>query len=85
MKMKLGHEQKMQEMAFQKELEGGTDAAKAAMELEKSQMDIEKQAIELDAAKTKAQAEKVKAATSIIDAVTPKEVTNEAGVSKTIS
>lgn len=85
MKMKLGHEQKMQEMAFQKELEGGTDAAKAAMELEKSQMDIEKQAIELDAAKTKAQAEKVKAATSMIDAITPKEATDEVSVSKTIS
>lgn len=85
LKMRLGHEQKLQEMAFQRELEGNADAAKAAMELEKSQMDIEKQAIELDTANAKAQAEKVKAAASIAQSVKPtvkptEVLNNEAGI-----
>ena len=71
LKMKLQHQQKLQEMAFQKELDGNADAAKAAMDLEKQQMDIEKQAVQLDAVKTKAQAEKAKAAASIVQAMTP--------------
>ena len=71
LKMKLQHQQKLQEMAFQKELDGNADAAKAAMDLEKQQMDIEKQAVQLDAVKTKAQAEKAKAAASIVQSMTP--------------
>ena len=86
LKMKLQHEQKLQEMAFQKELDGNTDAAKAAMELEKQQMDIEKQAVELDAAKTKAQAEKAKAAATIVQSMTPKvEVKDETSIPTQIS
>lgn len=90
LKMKLGHEQKLREMAFQRELEGNADAAKAAMDLEKTQLDIEKQAIELDAANAKAQAEKAEAAASIAQSAsvatvatvaTPMEVMdNEAGI-----
>lgn len=81
LKMKLSHEQKLQEMAFQKELDGNRDAAKAAMEFEKNQMDIEKQAIELDVANAKAQAEKAKAAASIMESVKPQEVlNNEVGI-----
>ena len=86
LKMKLQHEQKLQEMAFQKELDGNTDAAKAAMDLEKQQMDIEKQAVELDAAKTKAQAEKAKAAATIVQSMTPKvEVKDETSIPTQIS
>lgn len=81
LKMKLGHEHKMQEMAFQKELDGNRDAANAAIEFEKNQMDIEKQAIELDVANAKAQAEKAKAAASIMQSVKPQEVmNNEVGI-----
>ena len=36
LKMKLQHQQKLQEMAFQKELDGNADAAKAAMDLERT-------------------------------------------------
>lgn len=86
LKMKLQHEQKLQEMAFQKELDGNTEAAKAAMDLEKQQMDIEKQAVELDATKAKAQAEKAKAAATIVQSMTPKvEVKDEASVPTQIS
>lgn len=86
LKMKLQHEQKLQEMAFQKELDGNTEAAKAAMDLEKQQMDIEKQAVELDATKAKAQAEKAKAAATIVQSMTPKvEVKDETSVPTQIS
>lgn len=59
--MGLQHQQKMEEMAFQKELEGGADAEQAQLETAAKQLELEKQAIELDATKVKANAEMAKA------------------------
>ena len=59
--MGLQHQQKMEEMAFQKELEGGADAEQAQLETASKQLELEKQAVELDATKVKANAEMAKA------------------------
>ena len=59
--MGLQHQQKMEEMAFQKELEGGADAEQAQLETAAKQLELEKQAVELDATKVKANAEMAKA------------------------
>lgn len=59
--MGLQHQQKMEEMAFQKQLEGGADAEQAQLETAAKQLELEKQAVELDATKVKADAEIAKA------------------------
>lgn len=59
--MDLQHQQKMEEMAFQKQLEGGADAEQAQLETASKQLELEKQAVELDATKVKANAEIAKA------------------------
>ena len=59
--MGLQHQQKMEEMAFQKQLEGGADAEQAQLETAAKQLELEKQAVELDATKVKANAEIAKA------------------------
>lgn len=59
--MDLQHQQKMEEMAFQKQLEGGADAEQAQLETASKQLELEKQAIELDATEIKAKAEIAKA------------------------
>lgn len=59
--MNLQHQQKMEEMAFQKQLEGGADAEQAQLETASKQLELEKQAVELDATKVKANAEIAKA------------------------
>ena len=59
--MGLQHQQKMEEMAFQKELEGGADAEQAQLETAAKQLELEKPAVELDATKVKANAEIAKA------------------------
>lgn len=59
--MGLQHQQKMEEMAFQKQLEGGADAEQAQLETASKQLELEKQAVELDATKVKANAEIAKA------------------------
>lgn len=59
--MGLQHQQKMEEMAFQKQLDGGADAEQAQLETAAKQLELEKQAVELDATKVKANAEIAKA------------------------
>ena len=59
--MGLQHQQKMEEMAFQKQLDGGADAEQAQLETASKQLELQKQAIELDATKVKANAEIAKA------------------------
>ena len=59
--MGLQHQQKMEEMAFEKQLEGGADAEQAQLETAAKQLELEKQAVELDATKVKANAEMAKA------------------------
>lgn len=59
--MNMQHQNKLEEMAFQKQLDGGADAEQAMMETESKRMELEKQAIELDATKVKADAEIAKA------------------------
>lgn len=59
--MGLQHQQKMEEMAFQKQLEGGADAEQAQLETASKQLELQKQAVELDATKVKANAEIAKA------------------------
>ena len=59
--MDLQHQQKMEEMAFEKQLEGGADAEQAQLETAAKQLELEKQAVELDATKVKANAEMAKA------------------------
>ena len=52
-KMDLQHQQKMEEMALQAQLDAGGDAIKAGAEAEKAQMDLEKSAIQLDTTRVK--------------------------------
>lgn len=59
--MGLKHQQELEKMAFQAELDSGKDAASAEADAIARQMELEKQAVELDAAKAKADSEKVKA------------------------
>lgn len=59
--MNMQHQNKLEEMAFQKQLDGGADAEQAMMETESKRMELEKQAVELDATKVKANAEIAKA------------------------
>ena len=64
-KMDLQHQQKMEEMALQAQLDAGGDAIKAGAEAEKAQMDLEKSAIQLDTTRVKGATEIVKAMSSI--------------------
>lgn len=54
------HQQKMEEMALQAQLDKGTDAERAAIDAQKGQMELEKQAIALDATKVKATGDMLK-------------------------
>lgn len=60
-KLQMQHQQKLETMAFQAELDAGKDAGQAEADAISKQMELEKQAVELDAAKVKADTEKVKA------------------------
>lgn len=60
-KLDMQHQNKMEEMALQAELNSGADAGKEMLDAQKAQMDLEKSAIQLDTAKIKANADKVKA------------------------
>ena len=64
-KMQMQHQQKLETMAFQAELDSGKDAGQAEADAISKQMELEKQAVELDAAKVKADSEKVKASAEI--------------------
>lgn len=64
-KLQMQHQQKLETMAFQAELDAGKDAGQAEADAISKQMDLEKQAVELDAAKVKADSEKVKASAEI--------------------
>ena len=73
--MDLSHQQRLEQMAFQAQLDAGADAGRAQTEAIKQQMEIEKEGIQLDTARVKAAAEQTKAVASMM----PKqeEVTNE--------
>ena len=62
----LKHQQKMEEMALQSQLNGNGDAIKAQAESQKAQMDLEKTAIQLDTAKVKAATDIAKAAAPVM-------------------
>lgn len=64
-KLQMQHQQKLETMAFQAELDKGKDAGQAEADAISKQMELEKQAVELDAAKVKADSEKVKASAEI--------------------
>lgn len=64
-KLQMQHQQKLETMAFQAELDEGKDAGQAEADAISKQMELEKQAVELDAAKVKADSEKVKASAEI--------------------
>lgn len=64
-KMDVQHQNHMEEMALQAELNQGGDAIKAQTEAQKAQMDLEKTAIQLDTTKVKSAAEITKAVTGI--------------------
>lgn len=59
--MGLQHQQKLEQMAFQAELDAGKDAGQAEADAISKQIELEKQAVELDAAKVKANSEMIKA------------------------
>ena len=59
--MDLEHQQELEKMAFQAELDAGADARKERGEAVKQELEIEKQAVQLDAARIKAQTELAKA------------------------
>ena len=63
------HQQKLETMAFQAELDAGKDAGQAEADAISKQMELEKQAVELDAAKVKADSEKVKASAEVAKTV----------------
>jgi hypothetical protein len=62
--MQMKHQQDLERIAFEKRLDQGADAAKAAVDAEKAQMDLEQKAIQLDATKVKAASEMFKAITA---------------------
>lgn len=62
--MQLQHQQDLEKLAFEKQLDQGADAAKAAVDAEKAQIDLEQKAIQLDTTKVKAAAEMFKALTA---------------------
>lgn len=62
--MQMKHHQDLERIAFEKRLDQGADAAKAAVDAEKAQMDLEQKAIQLDATKVKAASEMFKAITA---------------------
>lgn len=64
--MDLKHQQDMEKMAFQAELDAGADAATAQTEAIKQQMELEKEGIQLDTARIKAVAEQTKAVASVV-------------------
>ena len=68
-KMQMQHQQKLETMAFQAELDAGKDAGQAEADAISKQMELEKQAVELDAAKVKADTEKVKAGAEVAKTV----------------
>lgn len=59
--MQMQHQQELEKMAFQAELDAGKDAGQAEADAISKQMELEKQAVELDAAKVKANSEMAKA------------------------
>lgn len=61
LKAKMQHEFKMEELAFQSQLNGNIDAEKAAAEADKAQMDVESKAIALETQKVKSAADIAKA------------------------
>lgn len=64
--MDLRHQQELERMAFQAELDAGADAATAQTEAIKQQMELEKEGIQLDTARIKAVAEQTKAVASVV-------------------
>lgn len=60
-KLDMQHQNKMEEMALQSELDAGKDGGKAAIEAQKAQIDLQKSAIQLDETEMKANAEIAKA------------------------
>lgn len=68
-KLQMQHQQKLETMAFQAELDAGKDAGQAEADAISKQMELEKQAVELDAAKVKADSEKVKASAEVAKTV----------------
>lgn len=64
--MDLKHQQELERMAFQAELDAGADAATAQTEAIKQQMELEKEGIQLDTARIKAVAEQTKAVASVV-------------------
>ena len=67
--LEMKHQQDLEKMAFQAELDAGKDAGTAEAEAISKQMELEKQAVELDAAKVKADSEKVKASAEVAKTV----------------
>lgn len=68
----LKHQQKMEEMALQAQLDNGSNGAKEQADAIKAQMGLEEKAIQLDTAKVKAAAEIAKAAApAVIPATVP--------------
>ena len=65
MKTQMMHQNRMEEIALQSELNQGGDAMKAQTEAQKAQMDLEKTAIQLDTTKVKSAAEITKAVAGI--------------------
>jgi hypothetical protein len=64
-KMDVQHQNRMEEMALQAELNQGGDAVKAQAEAQKAQMDLEKTAVQLDATKVKAAGDMLKTVESL--------------------
>lgn len=65
----LKHQQKMEEMTLQAQLDQGADAGTAQADAVKAQMDLQKTAIQLDTAKVKAAADRAKAISTIYGGV----------------
>lgn len=68
-KIDMQHQNKMEEMALQSELNSGADAGKEMIDAQKAQMDLQKSAIQLDTARIKANADKVKAGAEMTKAM----------------
>ena len=69
-KMQISHQQDLEKMAFQAQLEQGLDADEAAVDTVKAQMDLEKTALQLDTARVKAGAEQAKATAGLLQSLT---------------
>lgn len=68
LKQRQAHEFKMEELAVEKELDAGADAARVAVEADKAQLDIEAKAIDLETKKTQANAAAQKAVAESVKA-----------------